>query len=1757
MSSVEVGAWVWVIDDAERYLPGKAISGFVRGEDTIVRTEDGEDRKLSGSETATIEDCNPEALDSSISDLCQISDLNEMSILHNLRIRYKEDKIYTNVSSILISVNPFRMLPLYTPEVLDKYRATDPKDLDPHVFASAYNAYNNMIIDSKDQSVVISGESGAGKSEATKLILQFLTDASGSANGHVEGGKKVSSGLERQILAANPILEAFGNAKTLRNNNSSRFGKLITVNFDGGGTIVGGGIINYLLEKSRVVRQTVGERNYHVFYQLLTLVDTDPKLAEDLNLKDAELFSITGLSKAVHIDGISDEKDFEEFKNSMNILNFSEQEQLSIFKIVAGVLHFGNLEFIVKANANAEDGSAIKDMDVLNFAASMWGINAEDIDRFLTHKNIGSREKILVSFNVVQAQDARDAMLKNVYSTLFQFVVDKINSVLAAGGGTTRRKNFIGVLDIFGFESFEVNSFEQLCINYCNEKLQFHFNEHIFSMEQALYAAEGIVISGSSFVDNQPTLDLLEAKGTGIFGMCDEEINVPRGTDESMLSKMIRRHSTDKATIHPNFIKPGPRDCKHANNCFGILHYAGPVYYNVANFLEKNKDVLGDDITDCLRGSKLPLINVLFPKPIDDSGGRGRGGKSAKATLGSQFKSQLVSLINTLNSTDPHFVRCMKPNDLKIGNNFHAGRMQDQLRYAGLVEVCRIRKLGYPIRRDFNEFFKRYKCIAPGTSSLDDLIAFLSSAKGGNVLVDGEFAKGHTRVFMRTSQSHALELVRETAIVKVLTKVQSNMRRFICVCRYKAHKKLLVDLTSASAKKDEKELTKLLELSVELPHSGKHIANVVTARAILNRLRLEGRLTKQLEDAIASKEINALRIAVQAATPPSCNPQLDSPLISVATAAIDQVDEQLELLMKLKKAVQAKALPDLKALLAQASNMKHGPPYESPETKQAELLVVRIEQEDSALANLEAALAAANKDNEDAMQALSDAISKCCSYGLDDRITSAKKQYEGLEQQRGAEIAARKAAQLAEEQRKRAELMKSLNSALSDALKADTYVALNNAIEAAMSAGINSDTMDKAQARAAELNNADAMISKMNAATSALTAKLSSTDAASEINDGDISRLDLAITEAESAGLPEEKIGQALEANKTAAARFKKILDVQNNLREGIKTGDLIQMRAAVNDADNLDMRTDLVTQAKSKLKEAELKNRSENANAGTGPVADYEHAESARQLRHEIARQVRFSTKNFPGLRSPDDFARGMIFTKASVRDSFLIFSNEVIPKSITDLPKDLNKRAIQIFKDLLGYMGDKKMNFPEMLAHDILTKGFHYPTLRDEIYVQVIKQITKNERTESIAKGWQMMCLCAGTFPPSVDFENFLLHFIISRYETSRGAVRDYARYCLRTVDGMLAAGEASGFVPSVDEIKAYKERPPILATIELVDGNVITEALPVTPDLNVGKVLEICSGWLDLSDSRASSLGIFVYDLGTSSAPADASYTPPAYEELPRTPRPLRNSEFMGDVIVQKSRQKRKFKFVLKKKIYIPTHNYRGKDPHYDRLIYLQAEDEIIIQGNVPVSDAETALKFATLSVSIALGDNFPSTPAGLLEPGDGGNELILDYVPPDWREEMKPAKWAKDVFDLANSEYAEKEIDEMQLDFIDLASESPVYGTHWFYVLKVNAKAAQVLSLPTQMVIGFNSDGLHIFSVDMEFIQTYTYGEIYRWGGSAKEFCIILFDSKTSESFDLVVATAQASDMASIIIDHIEFLLVEKNTAEAAAGGSTST
>ena len=1725
MAKFEPGDWLWIEDEEERYLPAKALSGFKAGTPTTVRTEDGEDHKLSAEQSAWATSCAVEILSSKIDDLINISDLSEMSILHNLRIRFREDKIYTNISSILISVNPFRLLPMYTPEILAQYRDGNPRDLPPHIFSSSHAAYKGMQSHAKDQSVIISGESGAGKSEAMKLILQFLTDVSARADQSKESkdsksGVSSSSRLEQQILAANPILEAFGNAKTSRNNNSSRFGKLITINFDANGAINGGGIINYLLEKSRIVHQNLDERNYHIFYQLLTAA-SDPKMAQALKLQSPELFAITNPEGkgVVTIDNHSDEKEFEETINSMRILHFSEQDKNDTFKIVAGVLHFGNIKFVAKT----EESCVIANMDVLEHAANMFGIDPAAANKALTSRLMGAHSIVVVNYNVAQAQDARDAMIKRVYADLFQIMVNKINAELSADGKS--RKNFIGVLDIFGFESFEVNSFEQLCINFCNEKLQFHFNEHIFKMEQSLYVSEKIVIPGSSFVDNQPTLDLLELKGTGVFSMIDEEISVPKGSDDSLLQKMLTKHKA-----HPNMVAPRGKVCKDSLKCFGINHYAGTVYYNITNFLEKNKDQLHGDLIAMLAESKIPLIAGMFAKKDGEGEAAAAPGRRAGAapkgsikgkTLGGQFKEQLTELVNTLNATEPNFVRCMKSNDKKVGRIFNAKRMQDQLRYSGLVEVCRIRKLGYPVRREFVDFFKRFKCTSIGCADLDTLLASLTS-KG--VLKNGEWAKGVTRLFMRTGQSAELELHREQCLTATAVRVQKTMRRVLTWWRFKRMLATIKQVREAVASRQEEKLEEAISACGELPWSGIHLAIVKEGKALLTQLKEENRVFKLLAAAIESKDLATLKSAI-AEGKRSANPAAKlKDMTAQAQALVERIESEQACKAGLKAASASRSMADLTKFIAEASKLGI---TNIPEFNVAVTVQKSVKDEEEALA------AIANAGNE--IEKLNAALGRCQELGMSQKPTvkAAADKLKKIMEERGAAEQEKQRKLEAEAAARRQNAVNELNTKLQAAMASLNLSSLNDLLAQAIQAGLTNDVVTKAQTTAKDLGALEEARAQLSATLSVLKVKAKSKLLADDF--ADIKAvIERAKKVAADTSIPFPDVNKAEKTlnNYQAHLAHYAVLDA------AIKSNDRLVLQKAVSTAENIQMETDQLAMASEILRDLELAYREQKAAAGEEleseePQDNYDEAEEKRQAKRDVARQLKFEIQHARPLRTLDDFSKGFLLSKNRVKEGMLLHSDDALPKSLTNLDSNKNKRALELFLNIQGYMGDKHMPYPAMLAQDVLKTGVADKDLRDEIYLQIIKQLASNTRAESVAKGWQLMCMCVGTFPPSFDMEYYLLHYIISKVEGSRGAVVDYANYCLRTLEAMLSNVDfKGGYVPDTDAILAYKDRPPILATIYLVDGGEVITDLPVTPDVNVGKIITLCGNWLSLTDPRINTLGIFVYDEG----PIDASISENApYSDLERTPRPLRNDDYMGDVIVLKARQKRNFKFVLKKKLFLPNDNARGEDEKYERLVYIQGEDDVFSTGNVTIPDIETMANLSCISMSVAWGEELGNDYETL------ESQQLMSFVGPAWRDQLGPEEWAEKILSYTSScvGNSSSDLEDMFLRCIEMC---PNYGVHWFHVKLLGTPGGKCRSLPKYLYYGFSHVGLTIYDLAKKPLQVFTYAEIYRWGGSSSQFSLILSDDlEKASSMELVVVSAQAQDMAAIILDHIRALL----------------
>jgi hypothetical protein len=944
-----------------------------------------------------------------------------------------------------------------------------------------------------------------------------------------------------------------------------------------------------------------------------------------------------------------------------------------------------------------------------------------------------------------------------------------------------------------------------------------------------------------------------------------------------------------------------------------------------------------------------------------------------------------------------------------------------------------------------------------------------------------------------------------------------------------------------------------LSMIPELPYKGGHLEIVKECKKLVVRIVEENRLIAMLKDAIESQELNRLQGALSSAE--SMDPPMteaDTPLIAEGKELIKKIELLTAARVALQQAITARDIPALVAGLAQAAEIG----FKGAELEQATTLKARLEQEDAALV----ALTKAIDLNE--LAALNTAINAAQDLGLSERAEVSKaiaaKEVIMEQMMKDAALQAElERARLAEEEanRKRQAAQDGAMSGIKSAINSRDRDELQAAIEKVANMGIHNDEVQMAQTILKNLDSLSEAKTKIDAVLKQLRSK-----ASSGLVSRDLVRLKDAIKAGaavleEAPDLPFPELDEAQDLLKT----YREQASINERLITTVESGDRVAIRKALDEAENLGLTLDSMDVAHETLRELEMVHREAKAEAGESYEEEeepYDEAEEARVKRQQVASQPKYAFQYFSGLRTSDDFARGTytLWGKNTVRLSHLVHQTDKLPKSITMLPKELSKRAKEIFQNLLGYMGDKQMPFAPMLAQDVLRKGFDTKGLRDEIYCQIIKQLTNNPRPESVAKGWQLLCMCVATFPPSFDFEMYLMHFILERRDTGRGVVVSFAKYCLRTLEAMLSHGEGVGYVPQVEEIKAFAERPPVLATISLVDGATLVTDLPVTPDTNVLKILEMCVQWTELSDTRVDSLGIFVYDLGDIS---EKKGKPTAFDDLERTPRPLRNDDFLGDVYITKARQKRDFKLIFKKKIFLPKENYRGDDPGFDRLLYLQAEDETIIQGNIELPDDKTAAYLASISMAVCFGTEIGSS---VEELSDG--QQVQDFIALGWRDQKVPAEWGEMVLQhregmLPTAESEEEDPDHtlwfanLQWLFVETVQESPMYGMHWFYChpnISPRKKVPDMIrNLPYNMALAFNSEGLHLFTEDHECVASYGYADIFRWGGSTGLFSIILADEEDS-NFELCVITSQSTDLAAIILDHIHAIMSHGDEAE---------
>ncbi|XP_075933884.1 unconventional myosin-Va isoform X3 [Anarhichas minor] len=766
-------ARVWIPDAEEVWKSAELNKDYKNGDVSLqLMLEDGTnvEHKLDPKTKNLPYLRNPDILVGE-NDLTALSYLHEPAVLHNLKVRFVDSKlIYTYCGIVLVAINPYEPLPIYGTDIINAYSGQNMGDMDPHIFAVAEEAYKQMARDERNQSIIVSGESGAGKTVSAKYAMRYFATVSGATS---------EANVEQKVLASNPIMEAIGNAKTTRNDNSSRFGKYIEIGFDTRYRIIGANMRTYLLEKSRVVFQADEERNYHIFYQLCASSHLPEYKA--LKLSNANDFLYTRQGRSPVIYGVDDTNELSTTRKAFTLLGINESNQKGLFQVLAAILHLGNVEI----KDRDSDSSVIPPNNRhLTAFCELVGVTYQDMSQWLCHRKLKTAtETYIKTLPRLQATNARDALSKHIYAKLFNWIVEHVNKALITN---IKQHSFIGVLDIYGFETFEINSFEQFCINYANEKLQQQFNMHVFKLEQEEYMREQIPWTLIDFYDNQPCINLIEAK-MGILDLLDEECKMPKGSDDSWAQKLYNTHLKACSL----FEKP-----RMSNRAFIIQHFADKVEYQCEGFLEKNKDTVNEEQINVLKASKFHLLVELFHDgekatsptgQVSGTGGRTRlsikpdkgrekSSKEHKKTVGCQFRNSLQMLMGTLNATTPHYVRCIKPNDFKLAFTFDPKRAVQQLRACGVLETIRISAAGFPSRWTYQEFFSRYRVLMKQKDVLADKKLTCRNVLEQLVQDQDKYQFGKTKIFFRAGQVAYLEKLRAEKLRAACIRIQKTIR---------------------------------------------------------------------------------------------------------------------------------------------------------------------------------------------------------------------------------------------------------------------------------------------------------------------------------------------------------------------------------------------------------------------------------------------------------------------------------------------------------------------------------------------------------------------------------------------------------------------------------------------------------------------------------------------------------------------------------------------------------------------------------------------------------------------------------------------------------------------------------------------------------------------------------------------------------------------------------------------------------------------
>jgi len=1426
------GEWIWAPHKTDYWIPAKVVKTKKDGSkdvqpykgSVLTIPADGNFEGFGRKQKVEFKPVNHIGLSYLEDDVIACEPVDEATILHNLRERYQKKMIYTWVGagrSILLSLNPYEVIPeLYDDATMSFHKSSEDalkpdKWVPPHVFAIANQAYDAMTARSNNQSILVNGESGSGKTEATKQILEFLAKQVGSDNEEHH--------VSQKLVVSNPLIEAFGNAKTIRNNNSSRFGKWIKVTFDRTSSkIAGAKFVNFMLEKTRVIHHQEHERNYHIFYQLCL----DEEMSNMLGLEKAETYRYLNQCKVVHPKTIDDRAEFAVVKKALNEMEFSADKQMSIFKIVAGILNMGQLKFNSEDVSGNMQGSKVVDMSWLKVAADFFGVTWEAFNTAITNRVIQvGKERTHKPLNAEEAQDAADALAKSVYGSLFDYLVVQMNESMKP----PEEGNFIGILDIFGFEVLENNSFEQLCINFCNEKLQQYLNKHVFTSEEEFYKAEGVEYQFLKFIDNQDTLDLFEATKPklGMLRMLDDEGKVGAGSDSNWLSKVEKQFAD-----HPK-IEFDKRRKFDSNLSFEINHYAGQVKYDAGGFVVKNKDTLWASLLELMNGSKDSVVKAMFPVA---------NLKSSKIKpVAGQFREHLNDLLKLCDSTEARFIRCIKANQKMAPMLFDAIPINEQLTFSGVYESVEIRKGGYPFRLRHKQFAYRFMCINQGED-------FRKSHKytefpqdehyWGNIcreilkthdfdFTPEDIIVGNTMVLYRVNMHKPLRLLRNLSIEVRMPFLQSFVRG--CIGRYYAHEMHKAHSTFEKALELGNDIALVRRGFEEVHDTKKWLENHANwlpeyPMYLYERGRyLESRLMAWEEHQAHMEEItNGLTPEIVTV------PQYKDILEAVRKADRPKEDNDgLGDVVRTDAQVQLYAFATMLLDESQPGWVTKNAPPSFEQTKNAppEYFAQRknFYKEDRAYMTTvrDKAIEIGYEDglpesecvqkikNELERMKILDAttLQACVRRGMSayykTQVDEAKKTLgealslgndivllrKGFEQGDSTEEWLSKMSHLPisvvpklyEEGRALEERLvawEQHQAYLEGLIEGKSEMDVTVALYIELKAAIDKADADKADNGLGDVVRTEAQVELYTKVVNMIKdSEPGQVDAEAGPALESLVRADMQDVKDKA-----DRIGYSTETTKKIDHVLERLIYIDEEAPACLKVVDGVRMHKVLEEAKGYKHTNDALVEIERlfTLPEKEFVQMELDTAVKLGDkkreihrrirLKEIFYEDEGQKFVPHIAsghmRDGQYFAKSAGAMCGKNKIIEGQNkWTKGKLPAPLTVLPNEDLDADKKDIPdevKEMTKMLKKQFKNLQYAMGDKKSKKAEKFTQEYLQFGVDNPGIRNELYYQIIKQLTENPDPESVKKGYDVLALCLRTFLPSDDFVDYLVMWI-----------------------------------------------------------------------------------------------------------------------------------------------------------------------------------------------------------------------------------------------------------------------------------------------------------------------------------------------------------------------------------------------------------